>query len=1048
MWMRFIILLCFAAGAHGAAVKLAISESSPHVSVIGSMLTATLSKNPSISLLERAELDKALRERSLAATQFTNILTASQILGADGVVMLSASGATNESIHVRLITVKEGAVLFSTVASALDTNVQRWVEIVSSQISETAAKIPSDRSRVVPISVLNFRSPTSSAQSELLDRELTSLVLLRLSRQTNLLVLERRKLLDVAFEKDLAARSERFWSGAYLLDGIVNKAGVSPNQTTVSARLIAADRSVTNIEVSGARTNLAAVVEQLITKALNVLKVDAAAPWDQQSEAREHAEEAAWSLRWGMYPEAQAAGDSAWALGFRTRRLAVTRTLAHARDYAAFGPSFSSTASAYRRIILVDRLPSRERFESIYRGAAILHDFLTSDPDAVSYPEVYPAVCEFLGSSGNILQAYHFSMEARQGLEDQLAELRAMSRKIEAIARANPDVRRPFWNAASAGLDRNKIYRYLNGTNVVTQTAKYTAMFQDTPEGAIEVYRDLMQADAFPFLRLRFSNRTDKPPLVSAWNWADRERSFTVWDAFVRELLSSTNLFTQIEGRMLELRDQTDWPTFQSKFEEFWSALDSNAAQLKARQPSMQLVDVSAIPFRGGGARIEDLQQFDRIVAQRVVDSGFAPSISLNGESIVPSKAPPKTIAASKPSAGPVPAPFPRSDELVITDVWKVDQREGRPGRQLQSPIFREGKLWFRLATPTNEFAGWQSQIFAVDLASTKHRLIPAKPGKSDRPFTAYLNDHMRLPKSLEVRSNILYAVEGAAIDRVNLATGAKSSIPIPESDADIYQVNGRLYLSGAANIFELGENGEAKLLASARRRPAASLLDELETLDFAPLTAGPKGSLRAFVKGRGYLWNGTEWRREIDAGELQSIVFDNGAFLATVGFPAFVQLHSISSQETHSRYLAAALVATRDPQSMRDQTNQWTLSHHNQILHGAPAFVGETPVLYLQSSVEKPADPDCASLLVLGPSANSPVEIPLRFERSIGRGLREKYDLGLRRPWLLDTSAGLVIGHNGFAGFCLIPRDNIDTAMTRATRRAGAAQTSSLPRP
>jgi hypothetical protein len=53
------------------------------------------------------------------------------------------------------------------------------------------------------------------------------------------------------------------------------------------------------------------------------------------SEAAQHLDEAEWALRWGMYEEAQAAVDSAWALGLQNPQSASTRALAYARAATA-----------------------------------------------------------------------------------------------------------------------------------------------------------------------------------------------------------------------------------------------------------------------------------------------------------------------------------------------------------------------------------------------------------------------------------------------------------------------------------------------------------------------------------------------------------------------------------------------------------------------------------------------------------------------------------------------------------------------------------------
>ena len=70
------------------------------------------------------------------------------------------------------------------------------------------------------------------------------------------------------------------------------------------------------IEVSGSRTNLAAVVDLLAAKVVATLKIDASATaWNAADEAAKFYEQAQWASHWGAHEEAETAIESAWALG-------------------------------------------------------------------------------------------------------------------------------------------------------------------------------------------------------------------------------------------------------------------------------------------------------------------------------------------------------------------------------------------------------------------------------------------------------------------------------------------------------------------------------------------------------------------------------------------------------------------------------------------------------------------------------------------------------------------------------------------------------------
>src|SRR5687768_4332164 len=79
------------------AVKLALSPKPGMADEPVFLLTAAFSKLPDVQLLERAELDRILRERSLSAANANDVLQAARVLGADAVMFLEPNGdATNQ----------------------------------------------------------------------------------------------------------------------------------------------------------------------------------------------------------------------------------------------------------------------------------------------------------------------------------------------------------------------------------------------------------------------------------------------------------------------------------------------------------------------------------------------------------------------------------------------------------------------------------------------------------------------------------------------------------------------------------------------------------------------------------------------------------------------------------------------------------------------------------------------------------------------------------------------------------------------------------------
>jgi hypothetical protein len=1033
--LRLLFIAAFLSSAMAASVKLAIVQTSPEVADPAALLTAALSKHSSIALLERESLDKILRERGLAANQLTNFLSASRIAGAQAVLFVEPTGPrTNLALNLRLVAVKEGAVLFAARSALAIENTERWAEKTSASIASIAAKLALDRTQLIPITVLNLRSPTSVSASELLDRELTSLLLLRLARETNILLLERRKLLDISLEKDFAADSKQFWSGAWLLDGTVNKEGFHPDKTTVSFRLISPDKTVAEFEVTGPRTNVAAIIERAVLRLAESLKINKSTSWNPTREAREHAEEAIWALRWKMYPEAQAAADSAIALGLHTREVSVVRALAYGRDRAEWDPRF--TSGGFFNVYSPSHPPLPERGETVFRSMAILDELLAREPDAIADKAVLAAAVEMLDTSGSLLMAYYSMVEARAGREAQLAEWRRLCRTVQTVALKNPSVREPFVDPFRAGKVQYELRLQFTQTNLFKTVATHTGIFSETPEEALPVYRDLVAQPGIPFIREMFTRRFSYPipRPVGGWKWADRKRDVAVWDSFVHELCSSTNVFVQLEGRSLELRDETDWHTYKARYAKLLEFLEQHWPQIDPRKNQLLLTDVVSANFHADGfnqAQEKEEEELSPVGYQFLADRGVVVG-NINGRKYEAKTPLPIVSSTSRPT--------PKFSESFRGPSLKPQFVEIAPyGGKLRPPplqaqIYRDGKFWFQYRGATRPPYDHGSEIFSVDLKSHAIDRTPLHTNYFRRPvwLRPWIQDSERLAKSFEVRSNELFVVEGGSLLRGAVSHPKWSSHPIPVKDPDIYQFNGRLYLSASDSIYEVEENGNSRLLASARRRPAATTLDQLDDFNFAALSRGPTGAIRAFVNGNGYQSDGRNWAALTTFSNLQCKVTDDGAFFTTLNSPPFVQLHALHSTQSTPQYLAVGAHSKTDASLYTGQTNRWVVAADD--LRGGHFFAGAIPAVFCR----RPAtDPLKYQLLLFPPNAKGPATIALEFDEKPEKGLAEAFYSGFRLPWALNTPDGLVLGHPLLPGFWVISKRELDDAVTAAGRIA-----------
>jgi hypothetical protein len=570
-----------------AAVTLAIVPKPEMPSEPVFLLTAAFAKLPDVTLVERAEFDRILGERGLSATSGKDVLQAAEILGADAVMFLESSGtATNQVITSRLAVVSKGAIIHANRAPFSSA----WTATMFREFGPVIPKTILPPDRAIKLSFLNLRSPGDAAASEGLDRELTSLLLLRLSIEPQVIVLERRKIRDLAFEKELQQSSEQFWTGSHLVDGTVNPNGINLNVVDLSIRLQTLGSPPQQILLQGARTNLVGLIDRLAVTLLQKVNAKPTRSWDAAAEASQHFEEAEWALRWRMYEEAQAAADSAWALGFQTPQSAAVRSLAYARGALPtdcqwinyVGPTlFGSTPT-------VEPAPRPGELQSLRVALAVTEEALNQHSSWLTNQQWSSAVNETLAAAGETLDRYYWFPNSRRN--EYLPEVRLYARSILKSALNDPQMHRRFWftnNPPSA----SELDAFYKGPNVFESAVTYSGVFNDTPEAALAAYRDLMTGSAFPYVRKFLFGRHSKDPRLAAWQPSDQGRLNNLWTEFVGEMLASTNAMLQIEGRYFSLELLPDLPALQKEVHAFLGATTKDTNGLSLYQIPPRFVD-------------------------------------------------------------------------------------------------------------------------------------------------------------------------------------------------------------------------------------------------------------------------------------------------------------------------------------------------------------------------------------------------------------------------------------------------------------------------
>jgi Ca2+-binding EF-hand superfamily protein len=540
-WFATTLLGAAVLNVHARPVMLAVIAEDPALQPATALLVAELSARDQVALVEREEIDRLRREQQLTLAHGRDVLRLGQMLGADGLFLLTLQkeGETN-TLDARLIAVRPGVVLENAVFPWPITDLLQWSQDIVKHLEPSLPKLSVLLQDAVPVSIVNLRSAVQWAGAERTERNLTQLLLQRLSGEKEIFVLERRRMGLLAGEKEMQPEEPSpFWSGSFLLEGVVDKDGVSPETILVSARLVAPDRRSETFEASGPRENLAGVIESLARELLEKIgKTGSAPPWDAAAEAEKFLEEARWAMRWRLYSHAQEASESAWALGNRDPETARLRVLSYVEP-------------AYFRTLSVSASKGGSRFGSgvfaeLMRGvAAALENYVQATP--VMSARRYADEWHWLGLRALEVGAQHLWLYATQpdhipSAELELARLRQAAREVEPLLLPREGGTAPYEVRSGFALSLWDI-KVANGW-----------VWNETPREILADYRRLLEGGLTDQQRREFINRSDTTPFLVAWSDRERPQLPQLWEGFLSGQIASTNLPTSVTARMLRHR--------------------------------------------------------------------------------------------------------------------------------------------------------------------------------------------------------------------------------------------------------------------------------------------------------------------------------------------------------------------------------------------------------------------------------------------------------------------------------------------------------------
>jgi hypothetical protein len=620
-------------------VRLALLVESDRAADVGVVLTAQLSSNIKLQLLERTEIERVYREQGLSAAN-TDYLKLGHILGADGLLLLNVVTTEHETnLTARLIAVKPGVVLLAEKYSWFMPNLNEWASSYANHLNLFLPKLTLLVKDAIPISVVNLRCAAQSTDAPEVEQQLKLLTIERLSQERQFFVLERQRMNLVTEEKELKLDDSAFWNGGYLLEGVVDQNGFVRDVITINARLTPPRGGAPLLlEVSGGRTNFTEVINRLSARVNELLKINATPPeWNAAEESAQYFKEALWALQWGVLPEAQAAADSAWALGKRDLDCAIVRVRAHVAavsegvghleiedagyspgfnaDGVALGPPLShaelqskieqmlkmhplgltyeiETQGATRTVHYVypEKQPDPMNIDLSLHALDVYEQFSQDSPEGAAkvdgqkeISEWYDVGVEDLVAASKVLQSFNFAPVSQETVAEKLAELRAQARRVAARICQSPPVHDSYYTGDRV-VHSDELHQLLENPGIFGCLVKWGCFWQERPGDAIALYRQLMSTPAFCCIHMGFWFRGDNEwptPRLVAWNESGKRSIPVLWKDFMRELNNYTNFLLRLEARAVRFADADNDEELTASFNDFFDAfLESRGAMI------------------------------------------------------------------------------------------------------------------------------------------------------------------------------------------------------------------------------------------------------------------------------------------------------------------------------------------------------------------------------------------------------------------------------------------------------------------------------------
>lgn len=1048
------------------------AEEEPKIAVLaapaaenaGAILLAEFSAGTFAEFVEREGIDAILQETNLAISMGSDALRVGQLVGADGILFLEeVAEGEQRLLATHLIATRPGVVLDVVRVPWDIAQKPGWSEPVGARLRPHLSKLKLPEKEAIPLSMVGLRSAIDASSSLEVERELTLLLENRLATEPDVLLLERKRMDALMFEKHLLPDEEEFWAGSYLIEGSIDAEGYDRDRITVQTRLTSPrGRAAVPLEVEGARENLPTVADLLARKILERIKGQPpTTDWQIEEEAERFHEDAVWSLRWGIIDAARAAAESSWALGKRDMETALARLRSYTETTwpdanrfqegsVTFGSSDGPTVEIKTLNLL--KIPDQGNLESAHRALSFFHEANQVLPrkTVAATSEWHRTAVKALEAASRVLQHFHFAPRYQEPVQEELVEVRSLARQAAE------------WLGREAAAS--------NSTEAFDECKRSWGHFwQEGPEESVKFLTELMQSPTTPLLPGFLVNRDARNPLLVAWNEPDRERTDEVWRSHLGDLLTSPEWEDRLEGQILQL---VSAGTSQ------WLASETFRAQPKAKPFNRHLNQLK----RGGYAAFVQHEEMEkaleallkaieenrallpkRFFGRRNATSDWERALFSGRQSPAKERASERFRKDLRPEVQESFATRTTSRRDVVSGKREAEETPDKPGVtpefvpllidepehlrvaefSITSHVLHAGVLWvdatIRWKRLSGAYSGTSQGILAgFDLEGQTWRTIPYKVTSRRRPtFAVWQGD--------------LYRNSAEGFQRFEQETDTWKTLSLPaQPGALLFAVHDRLFSCDENTIREILDGGrQMQLLASTRRRPSVTSLDTLASLGAPVVLPGADEEIRVYVGDTVYALKGDEWEPVVEVAPRSDLKSDpQGALLSSDSDLRTWRL----PRGSDSLELLLDQRPRNNTRFRSDLSPRW---EQVDVFPGSAATLLDDGLLVFQelASVEYGGDPSPrivtpegshGELLWLSPDHSRPASVPVQFEPFIDpskfKRVADRRGTDMKMVWknqqfsLVSASERILILHEETPGIWFLDRKRISRMFERST--------------